>query len=206
VTLEIGSYDRDEDLIAATLADGEPRLRVYPHPGTAVVLGRGSKPGVELEVPACVADGVPVLRRRGGGCAVVLDPGNVIVSVTLPVAGIGDNHRHFERISDWLVAGLGRRGVQGLRRDGISDLARGDRKVGGACIYRARGLLFYTASLLVSPEVALMERYLRHPPREPGYRRGRGHADFVDALGRERGDARRLAAELASVLDVAALT
>jgi hypothetical protein len=28
-----------------------------------------------------------------------------------------------------------------------------------------------------------MERYLAHPPREPGYRRGRRHRDFVGSIG-----------------------
>ena len=32
------------------------------------------------------------------------------------------------------------------------------------------------------PDVTLMERYLRHPPREPDYRRRRSHTAFVEAL------------------------
>mgnify|MGYP000753667588 CR=1 FL=1 len=48
----------------------------------------------------------------------------------------------------------------GVYRDGISDLVLGDRKVGGACIYRTRGLLFYSASLLVAP---ILGRYLDAP-------------------------------------------
>jgi len=180
--LAIGSYDRDEDLITATAADGSPRRRVYRSTKTAVVLGRGSKPALELHLESCEADGVPVLRRRGGGCAVVLDPGNVVVAVALAVEGIGDNLKHFERLSSWVIAGLGRLGIDGVYRDGISDLVLNDHKVGGACIYRSRGLLFYSVSLLVEPDLALMERYLKHPPREPDYRRGRGHRSFVAAL------------------------
>ena len=125
---------------------------------------------------------MPILRRRGGGCAVLLDPGNVVVSAALAARGIGDNLRHFARLSRWLIDGLDRLGIHGLRQAGISDLAVGQRKVGGACIYRSRGLLFYTASLLVAPDLERMERYLRHPPREPDYRAGRRHRDFVGAL------------------------
>jgi lipoate-protein ligase A len=54
--------------------------------------------------------------------------------------------------------------------------------VGGACIHRTRDLLYYSTTLLCAPELALMERYLRHPPREPGYRHGRRHAEFVGSL------------------------
>jgi lipoate-protein ligase A len=113
---------------------------------------------------------------------VVLDPGNVIVSVVLPVTGIGGNKKHFARLSAWLIAGLAQIGFEEITPNGISDLVLGDRKVAGSCIYRSKEILYYSASLLVAPEVELMERYLEHPPREPEYRRGRSHADFVRGL------------------------
>jgi lipoate-protein ligase A len=180
---DITPYTADEPLLEGTRADGQPRLAVYRPQATVVVLGRGSKPELELELQACVQDRVPLQRRRGGGCAVVLDPGNVIVSLTLAEPGYGDNTRHFRRISAWICGALARLGQPGVRQEGASDLALGPRKVGGACIYRARGLLHYGTTLLAEPDVPLMERYLRHPPREPAYRRGRPHAQFVGSLG-----------------------
>ena len=81
---------------------------------------------------------------------------------------------------------LGRRlaacGVADVRHEGVSDLAVGDRKLGGSCIWRTRGLVYYSTTLLVNPDLTLMERYLPHPPREPAYRRGRSHADFVTSV------------------------
>ena len=77
------------------------------------------------------------------------------------------------------------------RQRGVSDLVIGaagarDRKIGGACIYRTRGLLYYSTTLLVGPDLDLVERYLPHPPREPEYREGRGHREFMGSL-REMG-------------------
>ena len=66
-----------------------------------------------------------------------------------------------------------------MRQRGISDLALGDRKVGGSAIYREKGLLYYSTTLLIEPDVEGMERWLAHPPREPEYRAGRGHGEFV---------------------------
>jgi len=43
-------------------------------------------------------------------------------------------------------------------------------------------LLYYSASLLVNAQLSLVERYLRHPPREPKYRDGRSHLEFVANL------------------------
>ena len=69
-----------------------------------------------------------------------------------------------------------------MKREGTSDLAIGDRKIGGSCIYRVPGLLFYSTTLLLDPDIDLIERYLRHPPREPDYRKGRPHREFMTSL------------------------
>ena len=201
--LSIGPYGQDEAALAALAEDGRPRLRVAPAATSVVVLGRGSRPEVELDLVACAEGSVPLLRRRGGGCAVVLDPGNVVVSLALPAAGFADSGRYFDRISSWLAAGLARLDLGEVTRGGASDLVLAGRKVGGACITRRRGLLHYGATLLVTPVVAAMTRYLRHPPREPAYRRGRAHADFVGAL--PAPTATWLADRLGDVLDLAAL-
>jgi lipoate-protein ligase A len=180
-------WDFDDDLIANVDADAAPRGRAsaWPPAGAprvAVVVGRGGDPAVEVDGDAARADGVPVLRRRGGGCAVVLDPGNVIVSLALPLAGVGGITGAFAAISAWLIETLARCGLTGLRQEGTSDLALAGRKVGGSCLWRTKGLVYYSTTLLVAPDLALAERYLVHPPREPAYRAGRSHCDFMGDL------------------------
>jgi lipoate-protein ligase A len=175
-------YSYDDDLITATRRDGRTRVRVYRLTDTVVVLGSGSRPESELNRAACQVDEVPILRRRGGGCAVVIDPGNVIVSVVAAGLPFGQHRQHFDALSDWLIAGLSQIGLRGIRPAGICDLVAGDRKVAGACLHRRRDLLYYSASLLVIPDIERVARYLKHPPREPDYRRGRPHADFMAPL------------------------
>ena len=75
-------------MIEETRGDGQPRVRVYPWQGVAVVIGRGGKQELELDTTEIARAGVPLYKRPGGGCAVVLDPGNIIVSVTLPMPGL----------------------------------------------------------------------------------------------------------------------
>lgn len=180
--LPIETYAYDDDMMAAARADRQPRLSVYRLADPAVILGRGSDPEKELNIEACGADRMPLLRRRGGGCAVVIDPGNVIVSLILPLTGLGGPVRHFEAISAWLIQGLKKAGVEGLTHEGISDLALDGRKVGGACLYRPKDLLCYGATLLVKPDLEKVDRYLKHPPREPAYRAGRAHREFMASL------------------------
>lgn len=184
VGLTVARYDHDDDLLDKTRADRRPRVRVYVPGEVSVVLGRGSREERELKLDAVVDDGVTVERRRGGGCAVVLDPGNVVVTGSV-VAGRSLNvRRDFANATQWLIEGLEQSGVFGVERRDTSDLAVGSKKIAGACMYRSGDLALYSVTLLVNPDVDLMERYLKHPPREPDYRRGRTHSEFVTGLGK----------------------
>ena len=180
--MEILKYTFDNPLIEKTIRDRSPGLSIYTPDESFIVLGFGSKSEIELNVDEVETDGIDVYRRRGGGCAVVLDPGNVIVSVTLPSSGFGRINEYFEGISKWLIDGLRMSGVDRVYREGNSDLVIENRKIGGACMQRKRDFVFYSASILVNPQIELMEKYLKHPPREPEYRKRRHHEDFVGSL------------------------
>lgn len=145
-----------------------------------VVLGRGT-PEADVDLPACAAAGVPVYRRRGGGGAVVLAPGMLVVTGCWR-PGV----RRFP--ADWLIPiaeaiarGLQRLGVPASVQ-GFGDVCLGDRKVLGSSLYASRDCILYQGSLLVDPDLSLIPRYLPHPSREPAYRRGRPHLEFVTSL------------------------
>ena len=180
--LSIGYYDFDDRIIQAVLSDRKPHFRIYAPDIIAVVLGRGSNPEVELFLDACIADKIPILRRHGGGCAVVIDPGNIIISVVLPTEGIKGNQQYFNKLSMWLSERLEAIGIKGVYQAGISDLVLDNKKVGGSSIHRTQDYLYYSATLLAAPRFDLMARYLRYPPRAPEYRKGRSHIDFTGTL------------------------
>ena len=181
-TLTIGTYTLDDTLTQQVRENGEPGLHIYVPQHPVIVLGRSNKVDQELFEAAVLSDGVEVWRRKAGGGAVVLDPGNVIVSVAVPSKGIGHIDFYVDRITTWFLAGLDAIGISGVRREGYSDLVIGDQKISGSCMFNSRDLFYYSATLLCKPEVSLMERYLRHPPKEPDYRQGRPHRDFVRNL------------------------
>lgn len=180
--LNIREYITDSDLIETVRTSRIPGVKVYQPTETAVILGRGSKPDVEINYPACLQDGTPVYQRPGGGCAVVLDSGNVIVSIVLPTEGFVNNQTYFNKLTQWLIHKLETIGIDGVYQAGTSDFAYDGRKIGGSSIQRTKDYLYYSTTLLVNPQVSMMERYLRYPPREPDYRQGRSHKDFVGAL------------------------
>ena len=180
--LTIREYREDEELIEDFRKNGSPRVRVYHPLARCVVLGRGSKEEQELRLENCIDDEVPIFRRRGGGCSVFLDEGNVIISLVTAASGFGRINHYFREISCWFIKELESLGIFGITQRGISDLARKDKKIGGSCLYREKKLLYYSTTLLFDPQVDLIERYLQHPPREPDYRRGRAHRDFLSSL------------------------
>jgi len=179
---DILTYDLEDDLVAEARATGRALCRVYRPAGIAVVVGRGGDPARELRLEAITGDGVPVYRRPGGGGAVVLDPGNLVVALALPMPGLGNITGAFRQASDLVIGALAGSGVTGVVQRGVSDLALGDRKLGGSCLHRQRGIVHYSTTLLVEPDLTLLDRYLRHPPREPDYRAGRSHGAFVTNL------------------------
>ena len=180
--LNIRKYDFDQDLIAHVRNKRTASSKIYIPEEPAVILGKGSKPSKELFVDNCLEDLVPIYQRAGGGCAVVIDPGNIVISVVLPTKGISDNNKYFDWLSQWVIGNLENIGISDIYQDGISDLVIDNKKIGGSSIYRSKDFLYYSTTILVQPRIDLMARYLKHPPREPEYRKGRSHKDFIGTL------------------------
>jgi lipoate-protein ligase A len=183
------TQDLDTDLLAEVEAGTPWALRVWEPQDVVVVLGRSNTAEREAREDVCSKDGVPVLRRLGGGGTVVLGPGCLVVSLAKPVAKafvVGPYMGTAVRLlAETLESETGVR----ISPRGTGDLCVGDRKILGSSVFRRRGLFFYQASLLVSMDLGLVDRYLRHPSREPEYRRGRSHREFLTTL-REAGFAR----------------
>lgn len=178
----IGRFTLDDTFLETAERKAAPCFRVYRPPATLIVAGAGSRLEREVDLAAAAESHIAVVRRQGGGCAVVLDPGNVIVSVVLPLGVAPGIRTTFEKISLWLIQGLANLGLPGVTIQGVSDLTLGDRKIGGSCLHRGR-LVYYSGTLLVEARIDQIERFLPHPPREPEYRKGRRHGDFLLNLG-----------------------
>ncbi len=115
----------------------------------------------------------------------VLSPGVLVISLVKTVKHLYHFTEYFFQINGIVIDALRELGVNGSNQRGISDICIGDRKISGSSMYRSKALLFYTASLMVANDVTLLDRYLKHPPKEPDYRQGRPHRDFVTTLAAE---------------------
>jgi lipoate---protein ligase len=175
----------NEDLLDRFLRTGVPVSRVYEPPALCAVLGAAGKPEQDLLLDALAADGVPWMRRRGGGGTVILGPGQVVLAAVTEVSSPFRNREYAQEINTWIIDALDGLGIRGVSPEGISDLAIKGRKIVGTSLYHTRLVLLYQASILVSNDTSAFTRYLAMPTRVPDYRRGRGHEEFCTTLARE---------------------
>lgn len=175
-------------------------LRLWSNP-YAIILGRTCVPEKNLEsrflegfrtthLRRSWANEVVLCRRASGGGTVLHGPGALNFTLYLPLErhpGLYPVQRSYHIILGLVCDALGRLGVV-ARMEGQSDLVvegpdGGVRKISGNAQFRKHGILVHHGTLIVHRDlIEFIERYLRHPPSEPGYRDGRSHADFLGYL------------------------
>lgn len=161
----------------------KPFVFSYEQNKCEIVHGPSCNVPNEIHTDNCDTEGVPVLERRGGGGTVVLSKGMCI----LIVVGFRDG-RHalpiFDSIHRSMITLLEQIGIKNLKQQGTSDITIDDHKILGSSLYLGSKpqLYYYQSCLMVSSDVGFLNRYLKHPPREPDYRKSRGHDSFCTTL------------------------
>lgn len=184
----------DEALVLAADREAAARgtLRIWEPVSPIVVVGRSSAIAEEVNVAACEADAVPIIRRTSGGAAVVAAPGCLMYALVFaydrrPDLRLIDRAHRF--VLDRMAAALNTL-APGLRQAGVSDLALVNRKVSGNSMRCCRHSMLYHGTLLYDMPLELIDRYLCMPPRQPDYREARPHGAFVANLPISGGDVR----------------
>jgi lipoate---protein ligase len=168
--------------------EGQGVLRFWEPADYAIVLGASCRLADDVRVEACRADGVPILRRTSGGGTVVVGPGALNVSVILPesaapgLSAVDKAHRY---VLDGIVESIQRAG-RPVTLEGRGDLVLGDRKCGGSAQRRLKHWFMVHCSILYDFPIERIDRYLAIPRRQPEYRLGREHRDFLSNLGLTR--------------------
>ncbi|MBP7612592.1 MAG: hypothetical protein KA753_05490 [Paludibacter sp.] len=147
-----------------------------------IVLGASNNAPNALMTENVTADGVLVLKRPTGGQAVVLSPQTIVLAATVTDENNLKPKELFNKINGLIIKSIEADGVTGLTLRGISDIAIGGKKILGSSMYRRKNTLFYHAVLNFAVPASFIERYLQHPSKEPDYRAGRSHSEFVTSL------------------------
>jgi lipoate-protein ligase A len=162
--------------------DGCEVVRFWEPSEHFVVVGHSSKVDAEVYLPLCAQEKIPVLRRASGGGAVIQGPGCLNYSLILRIPDAGPlksvsttNAFIMERHQRAMADLIGSR----IEIQGFSDLTLHSLKFSGNAQYRKRRALLFHGTFLHSFNLARMESLLRPPPRQPAYREGRSHRQFV---------------------------
>jgi lipoate-protein ligase A len=182
MVLEVKPYDLPDAGMFKGSGDG---LLIWQPGSTVIVMGQSNTPEGSLITETVMADGITVTKRPTGGEAVVLTPHMAVITLAREYSTIIPSKEFFGEINGLIISILYDLGVRDLESKGISDITIGHRKILGSSMYRRENRLVYHAVLNIAGDPVIIERYLQHPRREPGYRQNRRHSEFVTSLRNE---------------------
>jgi lipoate-protein ligase A len=169
-------------------------LRFWEPQGYFAVVGYANRVATEVNLSACEANHIPVLRRCSGGGAVLQGPGCLNYTLVLKITEDGPLHSITSAnrfIMEQNRAALGnllssQSEIQNPKSEisvcGHTDLAVGGLKFSGNAQRRKRRCLLFHGTFLLRFDIALVEKLLPMPSRQPDYRRGRAHPEFLTNL------------------------
>ena len=150
---------------------------------TVVVLGRVTPHSSDVNEARCIKDAVPILRRKGGGGAVLLFPGVLVLSASFKkdnraVDLMGFLEESVEKIKEGILNYM----EVPLAIRGNGDLCIRDKKILGSSIHSTKDYITYYCTLIIRGNLNQISEYLLHPSKEPEYRKGRKHEDFITSI------------------------
>ena len=174
-----------DEIIRLEMEERDQLVSVTPVDDISVVLGRVTPSYPDVNMETCKQDNIPIYRRKGGGGCVLLFPGVIVVTAVYrkdkDLVNIEDFlNEMVRRIKDGIDSSQELTEELGIK--GMGDLCLGNKKILGSSVYSTRDFIGYYGSLIVKGDVSLISRYLGPPSKEPSYRQGRDHANFVTSI------------------------
>jgi lipoate-protein ligase A len=156
-------------------------LRVWEFAGPVVVAGRSTRIDYEIDKEYCRDHKIPVLRRCSGGASVVAGPGCLMYSVVLSHQG-RESMKKIDVAHTYVmdrVLKATQQQVEQAELQGVCDLTWKNRKCSGNSLRVTRSHVLYHGTLLYDFDLELLANCLCEAPRQPTYRSGRDHREFV---------------------------
>jgi len=177
----------DVELLEKAERQGLVAFRTWSLTSYAVIVGVAVDINEEVDRRVCEDMGIPIVRRRSGGHSVVIGPGTVQYTFALPrslspeLASIGGAKAFCNRLLRGALTAV--RPEIRLDEDPSGDLTVADRKVAGLALKRRRNAVLVHGTILADADIDLIDTVLKEPRRQPSYRRGRAHRDFLANFG-----------------------
>jgi len=173
---------------------GEEILRFWKSHETFIVVGYANKVATEVNVESCRAGQIPIFRRCSGGGTVLQGRGCLNYALILeikensPLAGISGANKFIMERNRNAIQNVGSSAPHALIDGpviavrGHTDLTIGGLKFSGNSQRRKKNFLLFHGTFLLDFDLALVGELLRMPSKQPDYRQGRGHGEFLTNL------------------------
>jgi len=182
--IQVREYDLPDSYLYREQPDNIS-VKVWIPDEICIVLGRSNNPNDSLIQDEVINSGIPVYKRPSGGETVILSQNTIVISIAIDQRQFKGGKKYFNAINNSIIEVLKIFNIANLKYKGISDIAIGEMKILGSALYQNKNVVFYHAVLNISESPKLFSKYLKHPQREPDYRTGRKHTDFVTSLAKE---------------------
>ena len=139
----------------------KPTIRFYGWENSAVIIGYFQKIKDEVNVEACKANNVEVLRRISGGGAVYQDnDGGLTFSVAVPTKYFtNDISKCYRIIGDWLIDSLRLIGINSEFKP-INDIVVNGKKISGNALTIRNNCILIHGTLIYNLDANKMFSYL----------------------------------------------
>jgi lipoate-protein ligase A len=175
-------------------------LRFWEAEEHFVVVGRACKVREDCLEEKCTRDAVKILRRISGGGTVLQGPGCVNYSAVLfyeSDKGYSSIRSSYRNILGKMSEVMRARGLN-VTFYPTSDLTLDGRKISGNAQARKRKYFLHHGTFLYDFDLERVSSYLKHPGKEPEYRKGRTHKNFLTNIPISREDLMGLVKEVFS--------
>lgn len=146
----------------------------------AIVVGVSGKAHEWIHLETLHASPIPVIQRYSGGGTVVIGPDTLLISFIMSQDSLPHVAPYPQSLLEWsshLYAPLFDQGFARIEQD----YTLNGKKCGGNAQYLAKGRWVHHTSWLWNYTAEQMH-YLKPPPKQPVYRQGRSHLDFLTPL------------------------
>ena len=169
---------------------GDEVLRFWESRDHFVVVGYANRIANEVNVAACEKQGIPILRRCSGGGTVLQGPGCLNYTLVLRITD-SNSLRNISTANQFIME-RNRAAIESLfpksairnskfeiSIGGFTDLTIGGRKFSGNSQRRRKNFLLFHGTFLLDFNLSLISDFLQMPSKQPDYRQGRNHGEFL---------------------------
>ncbi len=157
---------------------------------TSLVIGYGEDAAKTVHIRACKDRGIPIIKRFTGGGTVLISEKSLNYSLIVPLSranGWGDLVPSFQAINGIIVDAL--KDFQLTAKiEEDTDITVNSKKIAGSSQSRRWGVLCHHGTILIDSETENIEMLIKNPTKQPKYRNGRTHKDFLTSLKQESGE------------------